>query len=92
MSSASWVHAGKAIVETQAATTRGYFAVKMADRYTILDNPANYHDNGCYLTFADGHVERRQWRETTTTPQLTPGVHLSNLPINGTATSSLPTL
>ena len=57
-----------------------YFAVKMAAEYAIVDTPANYHDNGCYFTFADGHVEKRQWREPTTTPPLVPGVHLSGEP------------
>ena len=73
------------IEEREDSINDGYFAVKMADRYTILDNPANYHDNGCYLTFADGHVEKRVWSEATTTPPLIPGVHLWNLPINTSA-------
>lgn len=28
--------------------------------------PANYHDNGANLSFADGHVERHQWVEEST--------------------------
>jgi prepilin-type N-terminal cleavage/methylation domain-containing protein/prepilin-type processing-associated H-X9-DG protein len=67
--------------EREDSINDGYFAVRMADRFAILDTPANYHNNGCYFSFADGHVEKRQWREATTAPPITPGVHLSGVPI-----------
>ncbi len=35
---------------------------------------------GSVISFADGHVEWRKWIESTTTPPLVPGQHLSNVP------------
>jgi prepilin-type N-terminal cleavage/methylation domain-containing protein/prepilin-type processing-associated H-X9-DG protein len=66
--------------EREDSINDGYFAVRMSQQYGLIDTPANYHDGGCYFSFADGHVERRQWREATTTPPLVPGVHLSGIP------------
>ena len=67
--------------EREDSINDGYFAVRMSDQYSLIDTPANYHENGCYFSFADGHVERRQWREATTTPPIIPGVHLSGIPL-----------
>ncbi len=66
--------------EREDSINDGYFAVRMSDQYSLIDTPANYHENGCYFSFVDAHVERRQWREASTTPPLVPGVHLSGIP------------
>lgn len=51
-----------------------YFAVDLSntgsfsgegspDPYWWIDSAGMYHDNGCILSFADGHVEYRKWLE-----------------------------
>jgi prepilin-type processing-associated H-X9-DG protein len=30
---------------------------------TWVDIPASYHDNACTLSFADGHVEAKRWKD-----------------------------
>lgn len=34
--------------------------------YQWIDVPAAFHDRGCHLSFADGHVELHRWREAST--------------------------
>jgi len=76
--SGTWIF----IEEREDSINDGYFAVRMGDKYVIIDTPASYHDNGCYLSFADGHVEYHKWRESTTLRPLIPGVHLNGVPKN----------
>ncbi|WCJ61135.1 type II secretion system protein [Fontisphaera persica] len=68
------------IEEREDSINDGYFAVAMAARYAIIDTPANYHDGAAVLSFADGHVDTKKWREPTTQPPLRPGMHLSGVP------------
>ncbi|MDR3458204.1 MAG: DUF1559 domain-containing protein [Verrucomicrobiae bacterium] len=49
----------------------GLFAVNAAAQYAIVDYPANYHNGGSCLTFADGHTEYHKWLEPTTEPPIT---------------------
>ncbi|MGB9602926.1 MAG: hypothetical protein ACPMAG_09060 [Limisphaerales bacterium] len=75
--SKTWVF----IEEREDSINDGYFAVMMESRYTLVDTPANYHNNGCIISFADCHVEHHRWLEPTTTPLLIRGAHLSGVPI-----------
>jgi len=43
---------------------------------TIVDFPANYHNNAGGLNFADGHSETRKWLDPDTTPPLKSGTYL----------------
>jgi prepilin-type processing-associated H-X9-DG protein len=74
--SGTWV----LLEEREDSINDGYFAVRMSDQYVLIDTPANYHQNGCYFSFADGHVELKKWVEGTTSPPLVRGVHLPGLP------------
>lgn len=48
----------------------------------LVDVPANYHDGGANLSFADGHVETHIWTDPRTVPPLHPGRLLSlNVPM-----------
>jgi len=69
------------IDEREDSINDGYFAVDMTTQYSIIDHPASYHDSSGNLTFADGHLESHRWREGTTTPLISPGNHLSGVPI-----------
>lgn len=40
----------------------------------IVDYPADWHDRGASLSFADGHVEIWHWQDPRTTPVHTPGM------------------
>lgn len=42
------------------------------------DLPGAYHDGGAGLSFADGHVERRRWRDVRTTPPLVVGAAITD--------------
>jgi prepilin-type N-terminal cleavage/methylation domain-containing protein/prepilin-type processing-associated H-X9-DG protein len=42
------------------------------DLYRFWDLPGAPHDNGCSFSFADGHAERKKWRDPATTPPLVP--------------------
>ncbi|MGC8829016.1 MAG: type II secretion system protein [Verrucomicrobiia bacterium] len=75
--SKTWVF----IEEREDSINDGYFAVMMESQYTLVDTPANYHNNGCIISFADCHVEHHRWLEATTTPLLIRGAHLSGVPI-----------
>ncbi len=46
----------------------GDFAVAMNDglpdsRFFMVDVPASYHNGGCSISFADGHLERHRWQD-----------------------------
>lgn len=49
----------------------GYF-LNNAYEAEWTDLPASYHDGGCHLAFADGHVERHQWLFASTKPPARP--------------------
>ena len=54
----------------------GVFGVFMADPNqpqlnAILDYPGSYHNGGCLIGFADGHVETRIWLDARTKPPIT---------------------
>jgi prepilin-type processing-associated H-X9-DG protein len=51
----------------------GLFAVNAAAHYAIVDYPANYHNGGSCLSFADGHTEYHRWLEPTTEPPVVLG-------------------
>jgi prepilin-type N-terminal cleavage/methylation domain-containing protein/prepilin-type processing-associated H-X9-DG protein len=68
------------IDEREDSINDGYFAVDMTAQYTILDYPASYHNGSGVLTFADGHVENHRWLESTTSPPIQQGEHLSVAP------------
>jgi len=53
----------------------GWFAVDMTGfdprspgSYTIVDFPADWHNRGDNLSFADGHTETWRWRDPRTMP------------------------
>ena len=74
------------IEEREDSINDGYFALKMDTRYSIVDLPANYHQNGAIISFADGHVEYRRWLEKSTTPPLAPSMHQPNILVATPAT------
>lgn len=39
----------------------------------LVDFPGAYHDGGANLSFADGHVGYRQWKDSRTVPPFQPG-------------------
>ena len=45
----------------------GYF-LNRDESYQWYDLPASYHSGGANLTFTDGHLERRRWRDPSTRP------------------------
>ena len=45
----------------------GYF-LNRDESYRWYDLPASYHRGGANLTFTDGHLEWRRWRNTSTKP------------------------
>jgi len=69
----------------------GFFGVDMSNTgtrdgsgasnpYWIVDYPASYHNGAGEISFADGHVERHHWLESTTLVplgQARPGTHTS---------------
>lgn len=69
------------IDEREDSINDGYFAVDMTTQYSIIDHPSSHHLGSGNLTFADGHVEPHRWNEGTTTPPVSPGNHLSGVPI-----------
>jgi len=44
----------------------------------IVDYPADWHDGGATLAFADGHSERWRWKDSRTTPARVSGQTLLN--------------
>jgi len=44
--------------------------------YTIVDYPADWHNRGANLSFADGHTETWRWRDSRTMP-----LHRAGVPI-----------
>jgi len=54
----------------------GYFVNKI-DSFEWHDLPACYHDGGTPISFVDGHVERRQWLDSSTkAPPFPDSAHL----------------
>jgi prepilin-type processing-associated H-X9-DG protein len=51
------------IEENPATINDGYWAENPADKTQWIDSPAHYHDNGCSISFTDGHAERRKWQD-----------------------------
>lgn len=68
--------------EREDSINDGYFAVDMRGHPTdgavrkLVDFPADYHNRGANLAFADTHVESWRWRDARTTPPHQPGVLL----------------
>lgn len=58
----------------------GLFAIDAAAQYAIVDYPANYHNGGSCLSFADGHMEYHKWVEATTEPPMNPNQRLPSGP------------
>ncbi|MBI2929634.1 MAG: prepilin-type N-terminal cleavage/methylation domain-containing protein [Verrucomicrobia bacterium] len=62
--------------EREDGINDGFFAVDMAGYpdqpkyWTIVDEPAAYHNNAGGFSFADGHSEIRKWKDPRTTPRL----------------------
>jgi prepilin-type processing-associated H-X9-DG protein/prepilin-type N-terminal cleavage/methylation domain-containing protein len=52
----------------------GGYAPQNPAAYTIVDYPADWHDRGANLSFADGHVETWHWQDSRTTPLHRPGM------------------
>ncbi len=50
------------------------FTVDMVD--TLAEYPGSYHSGGGFLSYADGHVDYRQWEDPRTNPELIKGVPL----------------
>ncbi|PYJ86964.1 MAG: hypothetical protein DME22_03255 [Verrucomicrobia bacterium] len=46
----------------------GGFDPLQPSRYTIVDYPADWHNRGANLSFADGHTETWRWRDGRTMP------------------------
>lgn len=51
------------IEENPYSINDGMFVCDMADLHYWIDVPASYHNHGCALSFADGHVQSRIWRD-----------------------------
>lgn len=58
------------IEEREDSINDGAIFVDMV--YVLWDFPANRHDGGAYLSFADGHVAYRNWRDARTVAPRTP--------------------
>jgi prepilin-type N-terminal cleavage/methylation domain-containing protein/prepilin-type processing-associated H-X9-DG protein len=59
------------IDENADSINYGDFAVAMNDgiadsRIYMIDVPASYHNGGCAISFADGHIERHKWLDERT--------------------------
>ena len=65
--------------EREDSINNGFFEVVVKTNYAIGDCPANYHNGGAGMAFADGHVEIHVWVEPSTTPPLHPGHSLNQL-------------
>jgi prepilin-type processing-associated H-X9-DG protein len=51
------------IDENPASINDGYWALDPQKDKHWIDSPAHYHNNGGNLSFADGHAERRKWKD-----------------------------
>ncbi len=51
------------IDENPGSINDGYWAQDPTKPTTWIDSPAHYHNKGGNLSFADGHAERRKWRD-----------------------------
>jgi len=68
-------HAFVFIDEREDSINDGFFFVDMngydptiPNSYTIIDYPADWHNRGANLSFADGHTETWRWRDPRTMP------------------------
>lgn len=52
------------IDENPASINDGYWAADPTTPTRWVDSPAHYHNNGCNLSFADGHCESRKWTDS----------------------------
>jgi len=66
--------------EREGSINDGWFSVDMngydpttPTLYTIVDYPADWHNRGANLSFADGHTETWRWRDSRTMPLHRPG-------------------
>lgn len=71
------------IDEREDSINEGWFAMDMGgfdppvpQAHRIIDYPADWHDRGCNLSFADGHVEYWRWSDPRTMPRRRRGVPL----------------
>jgi prepilin-type processing-associated H-X9-DG protein len=70
------------IDEHPGSINDGAFAVEMdsfganPSNRRWVDLPANHHQGGAHLTFADGHLETWRWQDARTQPAYRPGVLL----------------
>jgi prepilin-type N-terminal cleavage/methylation domain-containing protein/prepilin-type processing-associated H-X9-DG protein len=51
------------IEENPYSINDGMFVCDLADVRYWIDVPASYHNHGCALSFADGHVQSRIWHD-----------------------------
>ncbi|HEY3863449.1 MAG TPA: prepilin-type N-terminal cleavage/methylation domain-containing protein [Verrucomicrobiae bacterium] len=51
------------IEENPDTINDGYWAQDLDNRAQWIDSPAHYHNNGCGLSFLDGHSEFRTWTD-----------------------------
>jgi prepilin-type N-terminal cleavage/methylation domain-containing protein/prepilin-type processing-associated H-X9-DG protein len=51
------------VEENPATINDGYWAQNIGDPTQWIDSPAHYHNNGCGLSFVDGHSEIRVWTD-----------------------------
>ena len=54
------------IDEHEGSIENGRFFVTTIGDWRWIDFPATRHNNGCVLSFADGHAEAWKWREANT--------------------------
>lgn len=66
----------------------GSFDPANPDRDTIVDYPADWHNRGANLSFADGHVETWHWKDARTMPIHRPG-QLLTLGVNSSNNSDV---
>lgn len=71
------------IEESGDSITDGVFPVDMIS--TLAAKPADFHDGGANLSFADGHVEYRNWKDSRTVGRIERGVSIPIGPMVGNA-------
>lgn len=71
------------IEESADSIIDGVFSVDMIS--TLAAKPADYHDGGANLSFADGHVEYRNWKDPRTVARIQRGVLVPIGPMVGNA-------
>lgn len=66
--------------EHQNSIENGRFVISQPGDWHWLDFPAARHDNGCTVTFADGHAESWRWLEPNTLAIARRSGYLQDLP------------